>query len=383
MDYDIMKDRNHEKFIMNNQRFLSIINQLRNNNSALEEYDETPHDTANNIVALGGWQFKISKTIYPLATINEILDGWNELIDDGIPVDLLFLTLFVRTILDDTCNTEALEEEPELVELVRLCYWYKKCSIINSQSMFFHKGDEIKEELGNGVYNKMEKYKLPLRADFGSNITQYQSELQPVLYAIVQRKAPKGFVKELEDIRHFIYGFVSECMFYSLASADFNISFNEKKPNSKNPDVFINRIPSEVKTIIDEIHYQDQIEANLIEEILCSLRRNKLIGKINEGLEQTARIIILDSTGTSLGYAINLHVSQHKKMYSIKEAINNAIELVDSRHKPYVPVVIFGQSVDLEYHFRFSAITVPCPVKTIDDGSFEVDVSKFPDKKPE
>jgi hypothetical protein len=72
------EDRNHEKFIMNNQRFLSIINQLRNNNSALEEYDETPHDTANNIVALGGWQFKISKTIYPLATINEILDGWKE-----------------------------------------------------------------------------------------------------------------------------------------------------------------------------------------------------------------------------------------------------------------------------------------------------------------
>jgi hypothetical protein len=45
--------------------------------------------------------------------------------------------------------------------------------------------------------------------------------------------------------------------------------------------------------------------------------------------------------------------------------------------------MIFGQSVDLEYNFRFSAVTVPCPVKTKDDGSFEVDISKFPDKKPE
>jgi len=197
----------------------------------------------------------------------------------------------------------------------------------------------------------------------------------------MQRKAPAGLVKELEDIRHLIYGFVSECMFYSLASTEFNISFNEKKPNSKNPDVFIIKIPSEIKTIIDEIHYQDQIEANLIEEILCSLRRNKLIGKINEGLEQTAKIIILDSTGTSLGYAINLYASRYKETYLIKEAIKNAIELVDSSHKTYVPVMIFGQSVDLEYNFRFSAITVPCPVKTKDDGSFEVDVSKFPDKK--
>jgi len=47
--------------------------------------------------------------------------------------------------------------------------------------MFFHKVDEIKEELGNGVYTKMEKYNLPLRADFGSNITQYQRVLQPYM----------------------------------------------------------------------------------------------------------------------------------------------------------------------------------------------------------
>jgi hypothetical protein len=60
--------------------------------------------------------------------------------------------------------------------VLRLCYWYKKCSSINSQSMFFHKVVEIKDELGTGVYTKMEKYKLPLRADFGPNITQYQRE---------------------------------------------------------------------------------------------------------------------------------------------------------------------------------------------------------------
>jgi hypothetical protein len=37
-----MKDRNHEKFIMNNERYLSIINNHVNNIS-MEEYDETPH----------------------------------------------------------------------------------------------------------------------------------------------------------------------------------------------------------------------------------------------------------------------------------------------------------------------------------------------------
>jgi hypothetical protein len=179
--------------------------------------------------------------------------------------------------------------------------------------------DEIKDELGKRVRTKMDKYKIPVRADFGSDITQYHREFHPVLNAIIQRKAPKGFVETVLDILHSIYGFVSEFMFYSLVSeAGFIVSFIKKIPHQKSPDVFINMIPSEVKTIIDKIQYQDQIENNLLDENIYSLKRNKAIDKTNEGLEQTAKIIALDVTATSIGYAINFYASQHKKTYSIK-----------------------------------------------------------------
>lgn len=375
MTDDAIKDKKHENFIMNNQRFLSITYHA-GNNIALDNYDEIPQDTHDNIVAFGGWEFKISKLVYPNATAKKILDGWAKLTQDGIPTDMLFLTLFIRTMFDNTCNTEAIKEEPELIELLRLCYWYQICYGIDSQNTLVHKVQEIKEELGKGVRTKMEKYNLPLRSDFDSDLTQYHRELQPVLYAIKQRRAPAGFHDDLEAIRHSSYGFVSECMFYSLA----NILFNKKKEGAKNPDVYINKVSSEVKPIIDEIQYQDQIEDNLLEEILYSIKRNKLVYKINEALEQRANIVILDATGTSLGYAMNLYTSQHNKTYSVQKSIDIAIELVNSGSKDYVPIIVFAQSIDTEYNFRLSMTMVPCPVTAKKNSILQVDVSKFPTK---
>ena len=118
-------------------------------------------------------------------------------------------------------------------------------------------------------------------------------------------------MEALREIRHSIYRFVSEFMFFSLASeSGFDIVFIKTNLQEKNPDLFINTIPADIKTLIDEIQYQDKIEDSLFEEILFSLQRNRLISKINEGLKQGI-IIVLDATGTSLGYAINLYASQN------------------------------------------------------------------------
>lgn len=381
MTDDTTKDKKHESSkLMNNHRFLSITCQA-GNSIALDDSDEIPQETHNDIVAIGGWEFKISKMIYPTATIKEILDGWMKLTEEGIPTDMLFLTLFFRTIFDNNCNTKEIKEEPELIELLRLCFWYSRCHCINSQNTFVYKVDEINEELGIGVKTKMEKFKLPLRSDFGSNTVQYRRQLQPVLSAIRQRKAPGGFVNELKDIRHSIYQIVSECKFYSMAaSGGFDILFEKKKEGAKNPDVYINMVSSEVKTVIDEIQYQDRIEDNLLEEILYSIKRNKLVDKINEALEQGGNIVILDATGASLGYAMNLYASQHKKTYSVQKSIDIAIQLVNSGSNDYVPIIVFAQSIDTEYNFRLSMTMVPCPARAKNDGILQVDVSKFPTK---
>jgi hypothetical protein len=48
------------------------------------------------------------------------------------------------------------------------------------------------------------------------------------------------------------------------------------------------------------------------EEILASFNRNKIFKKINEGLSQGGKIIILDATVISLGYIISYYAWYRK-----------------------------------------------------------------------
>jgi hypothetical protein len=70
------------------------------------------------------------------------------------------------------------------------------------------------------------------------------------------------------------------------------------------------------------IQYQDRIEDNLLDEILYSIKRNRLADKISEALEQRANMVILDATSTSLGYAMNLYASNYSAQKSIDIALN-------------------------------------------------------------
>jgi hypothetical protein len=218
-----------DKFIMDNQKFLGMIYRP-DNGILLTEYDMTPQDVTREVnfgeevIMLGGWKFNVSRVIYTYATINEILEGWKDLLHEKIPVDILFLSLFIITILDRD-KSESIGKEPELVVLLKLCYWYHKCVIMDSNNNFQYKKNEIRGELGKGLLAKAEQYQLPTRANLGSDTRQYFENLQPILFAIGKRMAPPGFTVMLLEIRHSVYRFVSEFLFYSLGDeADFMIS---------------------------------------------------------------------------------------------------------------------------------------------------------------
>jgi hypothetical protein len=155
------------------------------------------------------------------------------------------------------------------------------------------------------------------------------------------------------------------------------ISIIKSNRHQKTPDLYLNTILSEVKTIIDIMEYQEKIQDNLLEEILRSLKRNKIFKKINEGLSQGGKIIILDATVPSLGYAINYYASTHKKTFAMQAAINDSIVFTKSNPNEYIPILIFAQSIDNDCNFKLSAVMVPCPVMNGDKG-LEVDLSKFP-----
>ena len=132
-------------------------------------------------------------------------------------------------------------------------------------------------------------------------------------------------------IRHSVYRFKSEYLFYSLADeAGFTISIIKNKKDQKTPDLLLNTIPIEVKTIIDKMEYQEKIENSILEEILASFKRNKIFKKINEGLSQGGKIIILDATAISLGYIVSYYASTRRVTLGIQKAIKDSIDFASA-----------------------------------------------------
>ncbi|HEY7081676.1 MAG TPA: hypothetical protein VH500_18440 [Nitrososphaeraceae archaeon] len=358
---------------LDNTEFLSILDKLGSESSTKGIDIPTPID--GNFIAFGLWKFAISKVIFPTSTMKEILNGWNILIQNEIDVDILFLVLFFRTMLDAS-DSRTIEEEPELCALLRLCYWLSRCQRIEEEAVFDNKFNEMKTRLGPGVRTQIKEFQIPFKKEFAAEHDDYYNKLRPILQAIKQRKAPTKFLSALEHIRNAIYGYVSECMFYSIAAeAGFNLHF-AKDTTNKNPDVLLNNIPTEIETIMDILKYQTVIEDSVIEELILSLIRDKFIQRINGALDQCAKIVVLDATGTSLGFAITLWTASHNKTFSTQVEINNAIMLVNNDDHSHVPVICFAQAYDRLENYVFCILTVPCPVKP-KDLKVEVDTSRI------
>jgi hypothetical protein len=333
-----------------------------------------------------------------------------------IPMDLLFLSLFLKELSYDNtitinhnnnnkCNTldqkKSSKEESELIALLRLCYWYHRCLQINDrmQDNYFNfndKSEEIKEELGQKIQAKARSYGLPILADYGSNIADYHAQLQSIITDTIrnENKKDKAFGGILDDIRYSIYRFLSECIFYTLVSeAGFEVQYG-KIYSKRPPKLEVESISSALRILLDEqiqeYHGLETITRadNLDDEILHILQRNRrLVQKINNALEE-GLLVILDTTGTLLGYVINLYAQSQQNgkqiiNLSIKKSVHKAVDMMFGyvSSKGHLPVIFLAQThSNLEHNFRISAVTVavPCNVNDEENG-FEVDVSKLPE----
>ena len=243
----------------------------------------------------------IRRTIYPTAKVEEILDGWNNLVAAKIPMDVLFLSLFLKEsssnntvrVTDYNGNKsptldqrKSSKEEPEPIALLRLCYWYRRCLQINDQMQhkyFNDKLKEIKEELGEKAKAKARGYGLPILADYGSNISDYYAQIKSLITDTIRNgnkkdKASRGI---LDDIRYSIYRSKSGCIFYTLVSeAGFDVYYR-KIQSREAPNLGVGCVPSAFRILLgEEIQQYRRPETitkagDLSDEILHILRRNR------------------------------------------------------------------------------------------------------------
>jgi hypothetical protein len=58
------------------------------------------------------------------------------------------------------------EIEPEVLDLLRVCYWYKRCLQIQDSNFLQFKSSEVRQKLAKGLLSNIEGYATKIANDF-------------------------------------------------------------------------------------------------------------------------------------------------------------------------------------------------------------------------
>ena len=121
-----------------------------------------------------------------------------------------------------------------------------------------------------------------------------------------------------------------------VSEAGFEVQYG-KIYSKRPPKLDVESIPSAFRILLDEQIQGYGLEAitkvdNLNDEILHILQRNKrLVQKINDALEE-GLLVILDTTGTLLGYVINLYAQSQQNgkqiNMSVEKSVHKAVHMM-------------------------------------------------------
>ena len=124
--------------------------ELLTNNDMLQ-----PKKKNENYVTFCKCDFNIRVLIYERATSDEILSSWLAS-NKGLKLDRV-VTLSLRDSLYNLYLTKYLHEEPDTVLVLRLVYWYYRCSLLQSQDSLKYKTTEVKRKLSKRLLKKRER----------------------------------------------------------------------------------------------------------------------------------------------------------------------------------------------------------------------------------
>ena len=215
-------------------------------------------------------------TVYSRANASEVMEGWEYLVDEKIPLDIYTQAFYVPSLYswlgyDSKQNIRVNEDtdisnvlEPLSLELLRLCYWINKChQIITDKSLFENKLNEVRDSLG---FQK----EVEVKAQLNHKHTLVARILKDVNIPYWERELHANELStelELGPFRSKISSLVPELMLAALIQeAGFDISFIPTTPGVKTCDLLFKSHKTEVKTFLDT-----QIEGNEENQMLKSM----------------------------------------------------------------------------------------------------------------
>jgi hypothetical protein len=371
---------------ISNRKLVDFINRIKDNPSSKNNIaQELKHLIVFEIInermiSMIGWEFDVTVWIYSSANSSEVKSGFDFLMNSNIHLET-YLNAFLIKSIDDAFNQERtkakeyhdttidITSEPEVLELLRLCYWINRCKNIIGNS-FNNKFNEVKEQLELG-------YKDELAKGFADSCNRISKKLLDYVHSYSEREShATHFLNELNKFRTTVSSFVSEFMLAAISREEgFDVEFPLKSDSEKTCDITLDSFDVEVKTILDRIEFSNT-EETLSKELEGTLKKKKVVESINDALSKHPDVIFLVLTFTSAGISINDHILQSQNHQpSIQQMLRQAIALSSSnralrksQQTNEIPVVIFVAGVDVTNSiYRVSALTIRHPLLTINN----------------
>jgi hypothetical protein len=153
------------------------MDELLNNDAILQ-----PARKNGGYVTFCKCDFNIKSLIYEKATVEDIVTSWTTANEE------LKLCRMVKWFLRDSLYnlylTKSLHEEPDILLVLRLVYWYYKCS--HASESFKFKTTEVKRKLTKGLLSQREKIGKQLDAEDITKIDTLLSDLESTISDIIK-----------------------------------------------------------------------------------------------------------------------------------------------------------------------------------------------------
>ena len=338
-------------------------------------------------ISFTAWNFNASGTIYSMANSNDIIKGWELLLNQNIPLTSYTKAYYTKSLFSwlsrESKDKSDVDEDTDVndilgplsLELLRLCFWINKCKqIITDKTSFETKLGEVVDSIKFQDEAESKKRLNQKLVTFGRLMKDIRIPYaERYLHAL-------ELMKELEKFRSNISSYVPEFMLAALSQeAGFETSFIPTSEREKTCDLLVKKLYKvEVKTFLDNSEEGRRIEDNLKDEMMGTLKRKKAIRYVNNSLAKMADIIFMFLTFSSLSVGFAKYTFKEDINFPLTEALTRSISLAEqNRSQPeikQIPMVVFVTWIDLKTcNYKISSHMVPYPVKRKNNNELEAD----------
>src|SRR5215211_18233 len=379
------------------RRLVKEIN--RSSSLLIDSMDRSPIQIDDNIINLNKIKIDIQSTIYKEAVSADIINSWYSF-SKYFPIEK-FLEIFMFEYVSKLVKKGVADFEPDIIELLRLAYWFDKCLILEN---FEYKINEVRYKLGKRLLKNFEKYNISRSIDDYTFNNELNTLILKQKRQVFTDKEKKQFANYLKNWFKESFSFISEFMSAFLSSkCEFQVSC-DKKNNfdvKHDYDFIIENFGVQVKT---NIMYRKHSEVNeklsniglekerihvkrmnaistkhkekglslddIYSEVMDSIRTNttELLKAVNQ---QRAKIIVYNGTQSIGGYALALYDLELDLKLSFEDSIKKALKKLKSLEEK-ISLVFFSFGNYIEYHIAALCFEIPCI-----NNNFKIDKSSL------